>query len=59
MTPRKADPAKDGVSVRIHRLAKKRAEAAHIKYMFKVGNKMSMASFMGLLINEGVETLLK
>ena len=59
MTPRKTDPAKDGVSVRVHKVSLRRAKQAHIKYMFKVGNNMSMASFMDILIDKGIETLSK
>ncbi len=59
MTPRKADPAKDGVSVRIHIPAKEQAQRAHAQFMGKTGKTMSMADFMDILIDKGVKALSK
>ena len=59
MTPRTADPAKEGVSVRIHIDAKRQAQQAHAKFMGNTGHVMSMADFMDLVIDKGVEDILK
>ena len=59
MTPRPTDPAKAGVSVRIHIPAKQQAQQAHAAFMGKSGHVMSMADFMDLVITEGVKALVK
>ena len=59
MTPRLTDPAKKGVSVRIHINAKRQAQQAHAKFMGQSGKVMSMADFMDLVITEGVKALVK
>ena len=57
MTPRLTDPAKAGVSVRIHINAKRQAQLAHAAFMGQSGHVISMADFMDLVIEKGIKAL--